>query len=343
MFNFTATASASTDTFASGRYSKRNRAQITYEMDNVHASDEDSDFESLPVKKKHKTKSTKPSAEKPLPKHKIFPFMQLPAEIRNIIYEYTLTDPLGISFIATIHNRRRQTQRISAALQRRMSEGSYYRTKNTISTDTDTQDEEPAPLVPALLAVCKQMHSEGKDILYGNDFVFADSFALYSFMINLGTSGAKNMKKITLRGWLDGRATKAYNHSCFAALLPATNLTSVVIETPGSYSSQPKRIAHQLYRDAFPWLEAVAAAKGKVDAALDVLQLGDGFFRQPWGRQSQSSDRKAKTKEFMTELGKLLRAQHMRVMGAAPRNVRKVAKVAEDAEDSEISEDSGVE
>ncbi|CAE7022840.1 hypothetical protein CFE70_003201 [Pyrenophora teres f. teres 0-1] len=324
MSNATATA----ETFASGRYSKRKRTQITYQMDELDVSDEESDFESLQVKKKRKTKSTS-SPDKPLPKHKIFPFMLLPAEIRNIIYDYTLADPLGINLVATIHNRRRQAQRIPASLQKNISRGLYYKITSSTDTDTVAQDDEPAPLVPALLTVCKQIHSEGKDVLYGNDFVFADSLALYAFMINLGASGAKHIKKITLRGWLDGRATKCYNHCCFAALVSATNLTSFVIETPSSYHRSPQPLAHQLYRDAFPWLEAVGAAKGKVDAGLDVVQLGDDFFRRSWGHHPYTGRKEEQVEEFKSELGKLLGAQQLRVMGTAPRREMKDAEIVE--------------
>jgi hypothetical protein len=63
--------------------------------------------------------------------------------------------------------------------------------------------------------VSKQIHQEAVDTLYGkNEFIFTDSFALYNFMINLGPRGAKHLKTLRLRGWLYGRATKAYNHSC---------------------------------------------------------------------------------------------------------------------------------
>jgi hypothetical protein len=36
--------------FASGRYSKRKRTQITYTMDELDVSDSESDFESAPAK-----------------------------------------------------------------------------------------------------------------------------------------------------------------------------------------------------------------------------------------------------------------------------------------------------
>jgi len=37
-------------TFASGRYSKRKRTQVTYHMDELDVSDTESDFESVPTK-----------------------------------------------------------------------------------------------------------------------------------------------------------------------------------------------------------------------------------------------------------------------------------------------------
>ena len=43
-------ATASAETFASGRYSKRKRTQITYRMDELDVSDADSDIEKPHVK-----------------------------------------------------------------------------------------------------------------------------------------------------------------------------------------------------------------------------------------------------------------------------------------------------
>ena len=55
--------------------------------------------------------------------------------------------------------------------------------------------------------------------------------------------------------------------------MSATNLEKFTFHDLLSLRKSPKPGATAFYRDAFPWLEAVAAAKGKVDAALDVLDL----------------------------------------------------------------------
>jgi hypothetical protein len=41
---------ANEQSFASGRYSKRKRTQVTYYMDELDVSDSESDFESAPAK-----------------------------------------------------------------------------------------------------------------------------------------------------------------------------------------------------------------------------------------------------------------------------------------------------
>jgi len=257
--------------------------------------------------------------------------MQLPAEIRNIIYGYTLTDPMGISFAATFEHRRRKTKRISSKLQKTLS-GLYYK---NMDSGEDLQEEEPVPLTPSLLAVSKQIHREGIDILYDNEFTFSDSFALYAFMINMGPAGAKQVKKIKLRGWLDGRGTRGYNHCCFAALMSATNLTSFHIETSSAMDSSPISMAEQLYRDAFPWLESMAAAKGKLDAGVDVLKFGDAFFGRSWPclLLTKPLSKEEKTDMFKTELRKLLGAQQQMVMGNAPPPKKKKTVKNIDAEE----------
>jgi len=256
--------------------------------------------------------------------------MDLPAEIRNMIYGYTLSDPDGINLAGTFKHRRRTVQRISAKCQSENSRGRIY--PNLYLTEEHCNAyNDPVPLTPALLAVSRQIHHEGIDVLYGNDFIFTDSFALYSFMLNLGPDGAKNLKNVHILGWHDGRAMKAYNHSCFATLAWATNLTALHIDAPmGSYRA-PKDGAHQLYRDAFPWLEAVGAAKGKPDAALNLLQLGENCFSEGWSRYDARTCRpdcdEERIENFKAVVRKLLGAHQKRIMTKIVKK-RKVAKAA---------------
>jgi hypothetical protein len=233
--------------------------------------------------------------------------MELPAEIRNMIYSYTLTDPSGIILMGTYKHQRRTVQRVSAEMADNMT-GTYRR-----SSGGSTNDE-PVPLVPSLLAVSKQIYSEGRDFLYSNELVFIDSFSLYCFMLNISPAGAKQLQHLRLLQWAHSRGLKGYNHSCFAVLVQATNLKTLRLDSSSSWARSPKLAAAKLYRDAFPWLEAVGAAKGMASAGVDMLQLDAEEFTYRWDREYM--DDKGRD-QFLDALRILLDAQQKRVMGGS--------------------------
>ncbi|KAF2997142.1 hypothetical protein E8E13_005079 [Curvularia kusanoi] len=305
-------------TFASGRYSKRKRTQVNYRMEemDVDEAETESEEEFLKPKKQRKT-----AASRPLPKRKIFPFLELPAEIRNIIYSYALTDTSGINFVAVQRNRRRSVQRVSDKTFNQISGNGMYYQSIRINDDADDQ---PAALVPSLLAVNKQIHREGCDMLYSNELVFADSIALYAFMINAGPAGASHIKKIRLNGWGYGRTSKAYNNACFAVLIWATNLEKFRVDSLAVYWRRVRGSAQQFYRDAFPWLEAVGSAKGKFDAALDIIELTDKCLDRSYHADSNAQS------VFKDELSMNLARQQKRVMAKSVKR-RKISKVSGDS------------
>ncbi|KAF2086261.1 hypothetical protein K490DRAFT_57899 [Saccharata proteae CBS 121410] len=148
------------------RSSKRKRAPVSYleidsqEVDSYADGDlHDEDYQSSVVKsskrnnnnKKRKT-TTSRSSKKP------FPFLRLPAEIRNQIYEYCLSDPNGLHLRSTIRIGHRRTVRRHPAGPK---------------------------LSPALLAVNKQMHAEARSFLYPDVISLENSTALHHFVANL--------------------------------------------------------------------------------------------------------------------------------------------------------------
>jgi hypothetical protein len=244
-----------------------------------------------------------------------------------MIYTYCLEDPSGINLVAAFKHKRRTVGRVSEEVQANIGGRNHYYTASRINNDVRTKYKEPVTLVPALLAVNKQIYQEGRDILYGNEFICADTFALYSFLINLGPAGAKKLKHLRLMGWSFGRATKAYNHSCFAVLVWATNLETLRLDKTSGYARKPKNAADQLYRDAFPWLEAIGAAKGKMDAGVDVLQIdAEAFDYAYWHQSSQRVvSGEEKREQFFEALTRLLGAQQKRIMASTVKK-RKIAK-----------------
>jgi hypothetical protein len=275
----------------------------------------------------------KATTTRSLPKRKIFQFLELPAEIRNIIYNYTLSDPSGINFISTYRHKRRAVTRMPVeytettnGTRRQIHE---YVADSTRNDDNNNNRVDPvAPLVPSLLAVNKQIYKEGIDILYSNEFVFADSCALYTFLVNIGPQGAQRLKKLRILGWHYGRTKKAYNHACFAVLVWATNLTSFHIDAPIGWYRATNDGADQFYRDAFCWLEAMGMARGKRDAALDILHLGENCFSDYWGSRRSANPNYShadKVKQFKATVAKCLGSYQEKIM-ATPVKKRKVKK-----------------
>jgi hypothetical protein len=257
--------------------------------------------------------------------------MQLPSELRNIIYGYALEDPSGIHFVATFKHRRRTVERVSAEAQSQVVNHSRYHTMNRINDEAQADCDEPVALVPSLLAVSKQIYQEGHDILYNNEFIFADTFALYSFMINLGPTGAKHLTHLRLMRWGTGRVTSSYNHSCFAVLVWAINLKTLRLDKPSDYARDAKNAANKFYRDAFPWLEAVGIAKGKVDAGVDVLKIDAEAFNYAYWRQNNqlALSGEKKREQYFEQLSGLLGAQQKRIM-ATPVKKKKATKDADE-------------
>lgn len=239
-----------------------------------------------------------------------------------MIYSYALTDSSGINFVAIQRNKRRCVERVS-----RGTLGTVFRSRSPYqSSNINDGNDLPASLVPSLLAVNKQIHWESCDILYSNELVFADTIALYSFMINLGPASAKHLKKMRLMSWNYGRTSKTYNNACFATMMYATNLEKFYIDARIGWYKSPKHAAQQLYRDAFPWLEAIGCAKGKYDAAIDVLDVHKdvlgGFYHK--GSQANQDALEA----FNAELSKNLGLQQKRIMtkSVKRRTISKVSK-----------------
>lgn len=243
-----------------------------------------------------------------------------------MIYSYALKDPSGIKFVAVQRNKRRCVEPVSSKTFSQVAGNRLHYQSNRINDDAE---EQATGLVPSLLSVNKQVYREGCDILYSNELIFADPIALYAFMINLGPGGsASHLKTMRLKGWGYGRTSKAYNNACFAVVISAKNLEKFYIDTSVGWYRQPKSAAQQIYRDAFPWLEAVGRTKGKFDAALDVLEVSaESLGRNHWNSSQGLSDAQRR-KAFNDELGRNLELQQKRVMASKSVEKRKASKAS---------------
>jgi hypothetical protein len=159
-------------------------------------------------------------------------------------------------------------------------------------------------LSPGLLATCKQVYCEAASILYAQRIVFADSAAFVSFAGQLSPMAAKALRHLEIRCWTSTRSRKSMGYLGMSMLAAkgAVNLERFSLNCSlgyfDSYSyrrrvkddSIPKRIARKVYRDCYPWLDAVAAHRlddgetGNMDemyAGIETIMVGKANF-QGW-------------------------------------------------------------
>lgn len=297
-----------TTTMAIDRYPKRKRAEISYAPSDDSEDDWSEEEYEIQPKKKSKQSS------KPLPKHKIFPFMSLPAELRNKVYEYALSDPAGVYLTSKTKGYRRTTQRVhiqDCSPQYGNRWGRYHGYNN--SDGEDNEPSEPSSFVPNLLAVSKTIHAEAGSYLYSQRMSFSDNYALMAWLTQIGEQHIRMLKSVTIRAWCGGRAHKSINFPAIAMLAPAIGLRELNIDCSIGYFSSyswrngktqeiPHRIARKVFRDCYPLLEAFGKANGGMDVSVKLVSIAESNFSMNHKGQSV----KEQMEMFRKELGRLL-------------------------------------
>lgn len=238
-------------------------------------------------------------------KEKSFRFLDLPAELRDMIYEKTLADANGVGIVAAQAGHRHVAIRGEVFTEQDLRYRPYSRFKQAKQGAIEL-----APIstsfVPALLAVNKQVNAEGINYLYGQNFIFKDTTALHSFLAPIGTRNQQRLENIEVMAWGQSGVSKGNNHAAFTLLAAATNLKSLRIRCNVSYSSNsPKRIANRVFKEAHWFLDAYGVANGRKDAAVDILELDTSNFKTfIW--DTEPEDAETKIKLFKKALSALL-------------------------------------
>lgn len=188
--------------------------------------------------------------------------MSLPAELRDEIYELVLTDCNGIFVVSTFKKNRRTAARAVVVTDHRNR-------FNKIRVDRAN------PVFPALLAVSKQIHSESVGFLYHRRVSFYDTQALHAFLATVG-SHRQFVRHVVIRSFGYGQGvSRAMDVAAFPLLGLCTDLRVLKFDCRIGYRTLPSKIAPRIHRDAHHFLEAFGSAKGRADAAVDILEFGD--------------------------------------------------------------------
>lgn len=294
-------------------YSKRKRPQISYYEDYSEDSDwyesHDSTAESRPNKKSKRA----PKSSRPLPKRKIFPFLSLPAELRNAIYALALTEENGIYLVSKTKNYRRVVELAPSNQQPCSNYPTIWQRRGYVGFSSPEEKETPQAvpnLAIALLATNRQIYSEALPILYSNRFMLKDTTALHAFMANLNLKTRSLLETISILSWGRTQSHKALNHPGLTMLTEAVNLKRLHFNIRIAGRGEPRRVARQIYRDGFHWLEAVGSAKGKKDAAVELIEVLEGNWqRNSWTTRREGPEGRGPQHNlgaFRDELRKLL-------------------------------------
>lgn len=259
-------------------------------------------------------------------KTKPFPFLSLPAELRNVIYTQALIDPKGVFLVSKTKAFRRIVCRAnpddspSRAYRSRRRYRHYHLTGGQISESQRADEASPptvVPLVPALLATCRQIRDEAQGLFYKQRITVEDTTALHTFLASIGPGNRGLLDDLTVKGWGWSKAHKALNHPAMSMLAAGVlNLSRLYFDCEVGWrwtrtlDAHLKGLARQIYRDGFHWFEAVGAAKGSKGAAVEIIEFAERNLARSHYRSEQQHD-EAEQEKAMT----VVRAELRRLLG----------------------------
>ena len=204
---------------------------------------------------------------------KSFPFMKLPKEVRNRIYNNYFA-PKGVVNSEIVIEGKRANKEVYA---KTYADGS----KNRV----------------ALLAACKEIYEEAVPILYDNNIKLESTSTLVDFLGQIPSTVRPRLTKVTIKNFVKTTSRNAMNF-----LTESPNITSLHIENAIFTEGDPVKAAKAFDADSHKFLEAVGARKGDKTGGVDVLSFGKKAFTLKDDKKNIKDWPDAMLEEFKTYL-----------------------------------------
>jgi hypothetical protein len=264
-----------------------------------------------PIQRKLKAQKKKKAAKKSKKKVKKikdvpFPFMELPPEIRFMIYKMCLVESA------------RELSFVSNSTGRDVYRGTVKRSNNgwgayNFKTKRErTWDANRTALQPVILRINKAIRDEAIDLLYSQTFHFATTHAFQQWFMRISPANRMLLRNIVIKGWTDYRTGRAKDvQHIFTLLMSAPNLRSILLdrhvwsENHGVIRSYHNKNftgdARNFWRDIEYWADVMDAARGK-GTAKAVLKFTKVCFGSEKEVEDEDEDVEKREKEFMAQL-----------------------------------------
>lgn len=232
----------------------------------------------------------------------------MPREIRNIIYEKTLTRPDGKFFIGTEHSttlcRSRAVLGNKLSPFTRLSDDRKYTSSAVFSMFGPVNPPATSTRNLSILRTSKAVHAEAGTILYGQKLIFTDLAALQSFLSGLKHSQIRLLRHVEI-GEDDFERygyQRAFMPGVFALLAGADDLEKLRVPCINKMRAAPfscrdglhhtdhtttverwdavvaRNLAAEVYCRLFTYLREAVAVRG-IDEVMGVLDVFEKVFR----------------------------------------------------------------
>ncbi|THV79469.1 hypothetical protein D6D27_08976 [Aureobasidium pullulans] len=250
------------------------------------------------LKKKKAAKKAKKANKAKKIKDVPFPFMDLPPEIRVMIYKEALVESAReLTYASKGHGRnffRGYT----------VKKPTRWGSHKILVKHEKTNEQKRTSLQPVLLRVCKAFRDEALPFFYGQKFHFATPATLQLFLARISPINRMLLRHIVLRGWADWNICAKDLHHVFAMLTSATNIKSILLDRIIVGKTDGNRHMHggdKFWEDIQWWADAVDSAHGK-GAAKDVLKIKSICFGSKEEIKNKEKDYIKRKKSFMANL-----------------------------------------